>query len=525
MLGVGYSPEAVITSSTGFDQFLKSGGKATDIVEGKYLIKYPISNSTVIIETDDMGAELLFLYRTSNYWCVSTSLYQLAVHIHSKKLPLTLKKIDLALNFIQTSLFEQPINTNPNFEEIILIESNKRLIASRDSIKIKSKNEIGLFHVKFQELPFAEKVTYFVGFFKKMISTISEKHDINLELSGGIDSRVLFSIFREDIVNKKIKISTDKNRENDYLIVEMLSKLYGFSLTSYEDNNVGKKDFLVKYKLFKYGNIGVSRTRKRPNAGSGIHASTTFRINGGRGGIGKLFYNDNYMAYVNLIKKSHLQDTLKSQVINEFIRVLHMESYQDHPARTMVNLYSKYRMRYFAGRSWYYSLLGIILSPFNSKMFELIISSNDLEEFFNKDIEYIYRKNLIQLYILYLLAPELAFVLTDSNNKDFDIEDISLIKELRVKQEGDIESDHFNFLLYDSEDTLLKMQDEPVYKLNSYDDLIYENIANGFSLLEKFEILNDSYLLELRGKLENKTLTRAEESSLLHVISLLVLGH
>lgn len=524
MQGIGYCKDAIINSSTGFSQFLESGGKASDIIEGKYLIKYPFSEDSAIVETDDMGAELLFLYRHGDYWCLSTSLYQLALYIKNKKMPLTLKETDLALNFVQTSLFEQPINNNPVFEEVLLISSDDCVYIDRNYIEIKKKNKSENFYDIYHALPFFKKASYFICFYRDLVLEISKKYHVNLELSGGIDSRVLFAIFRDEVISNKIRVSTDKNRKNDYLIVQMLSKLYNFSLIPYKDNNIGKKDISTKYQLFKYGNIGISRTHKRPNSGSGIFPSLTFRVNGGGGGIGKLFYNENYMAYVNLIQKSKLNDVLKGKVINKFIKVLHKENYQDHPTGAMVELYSKYRMRYFAGRSWYYSLLGIIISPFNSRMFQSMILSKDLESFFKRDLEYIYKKNLIQLYLLYMLAPELVFITTDSVDKNFDIEDINLVKNLFENSDVVNEKESFEFVIYNARNQMESQSEINYSEPKNYDDLIYEDINKGFSLLERSGILTVDYLLELRRKIENKTLTRIEEGCLLHVTSLLLLA-
>lgn len=151
--------------------------------------------------------------------------------------------------------------------------------------------------------------------------------------------------------------------------------------------------------------------------GGGIKPSSNFRINGGGGGIGKVFYNPNYKAYINLINKSHLKGDVKKQVINNFLLQLAEQEYEQGSAQAMVRLYTKYRLRYFAGRAWYYSLLGTLISPFNSNLFTLIMKSNDLEEFFNQDLENIYQKNLIQLYLLYVLEPKLCFFITDSKEK------------------------------------------------------------------------------------------------------------
>lgn len=268
MLGVGYTDKAIISSTEGLIKFIGSGGNPFNLIEGKYLIKYQVKDSRTIIMTDNIGGELLFLYKQANCWCISTSLYQMAEYIKSIGMPLTVKKNDIALNFVQTSLFEQPLNTNPNFEEIRLVSQKQFVLVENQNISIKNK-ELGWVNTTFKDFTFQQKLSYFIHYYRGIIRELLKHRPIDIELSGGIDSRVLFALFKSNVINQEILVSTDKNRVNDFSIVNMLSENYSFPLVSHDNPNKGRDDYLKKYLLFKYGNIGISRTHKRPNSGGG----------------------------------------------------------------------------------------------------------------------------------------------------------------------------------------------------------------------------------------------------------------
>src|SRR5690606_37988202 len=118
---------------------------------------------------------------------------------------------------------------------------------------------------------------------------------------------------------------------------------------------------------------------------------------------------------------------------NDLSSTLNAFGYQDCAQQAMIDIYSKYRDRFFVGRAWYYALTGLVYAPMSSKLFKSINESPDIEEIFGRSRADILERNLIGLYILYVLDPGLPLIRFDERKKDFDLDDIKVVAELAKK--------------------------------------------------------------------------------------------
>lgn len=521
--GVAYIDSDVICYTHGLGSFKAGGGSLDKIVKGKFFLKYLDGNDT-IIRTDEDGNELVFYYSTADFWCVSTSFFGMANYLSKRGCQLTASKKELAKLFVSTSLFEQPYSESLAISEIQLLEANCKIVISG-----------GVFNVCACESPstrgssgFFDRVTNFINESRSAIAGLSGSFEVDLELSGGIDSRVVLGLALP--YSDGVKITSDnsrKERADDFLIATLLSENYKIKMSPPRPKSYGSTDLVSKWSLFKLGCIGVSRTNLKPNSGSGTKYSCVVRLNGGGGESNRVYYNTNSQAYYNVIDRAPLDEAYKSILKKDLCDTLEKHGYAESPQQAMVSIYKGFRQRYFAGRAWYYSLLGLVYSPMASKCFGELCESPDLEKVFGCDLDEILDRNLIILFILYILDPALAIIRFDEDKKNFRLEDIRRIQGIAATFDRsgiNITPQSLAFGSVSQREVLPKWADESLRyegKGLSYESMIDEDIKNVVGSISSMGILSQKFLQDLSegmtaGKLDPRT-----KNSLLHLSEIL----
>lgn len=187
--GVAFHESGVVCYSNGLEQFKKEGGLCSELVQGKFFIKYN-ENGNTIIRADEDGKELIFYYAKNEFWCVSTSFLGMIHLLKEHNIPLTTSRIECAKFFVNTSLFEQPYNSKLPIKEIKLLDAKNEIILSHNQFSIvERKNTKIAGKSKFFDL-----VNDFISESRAIISGLVNNFDVNLELSGGNDSRIILGL-------------------------------------------------------------------------------------------------------------------------------------------------------------------------------------------------------------------------------------------------------------------------------------------------------------------------------------------
>ena len=517
--GIAYHESGVVCYSEGLSLFLRDGGECDSLRHGRFFIKYK-ANNKVVIRTDDEGNELIFYYKNNSYWCVSTSFLGIVEHLSSKGFELSASKLEFAKMFVQTSLFEQPYNKNLPIKEVSLLESKEKIIIDEKGFNV-VKIDDGDEQVA---LSFYEGVANFIEEARTLIGALSSFPDVDLELSGGIDSRIVLglSLPYKDSLN----VSSNKARRDDYIVARALSKSFNLRFNGATTEVYGRNSRQKKWLLYKLSNVGVSRTNPLPNGASGTRFSKKVRLSGGGGESLRMFYNPNSQAYFNLIDKSVLSQRTKELVKSDLEATLNEFSYNQAPKQAMVDIYSKYRQRFFAGRAWYYALTGIVFAPMASKSYKSILLASDIEEVFGVKKEEIIQRNLIGLFLLYMLNPVLALSQFDEKKKNFSLSDLELIQVL-VEPHHDIDLKKGRLLkTYGDIRSTEVMPDCFKSKIesdscDSYDLLISRDLRGAVERLRALEIIDGNNLSLLEDNFKSGSLNKSETLALLHVNELL----
>lgn len=516
--GVAYHPEGLVFYSSGLQEYKDSGGDLNHLNEGRFVIKYRRGDLD-FIKSDKDGNELVFYYSDEKYWCISSSYLALVLSLKRKNIPITVSKLELSKVFIQTSLFEQPYNKNFSVKGVKLLDKNEVIVVSELKISIFKSEEESVC----EEKGVIERVAEFVNYSRFLISNLVNNCSVDLELSGGVDSRIVLGLalpYKDEIC-----VSSDKNRKNDYVIAGFLSSFFKIKIKNDKTGNYGVNDNQEKWFLYKLANIGVSRTNPNPNSGSGVRFSTSVRLNGAGGGSGKVFYNINEKAYLSLIERSPLEKRMKDLLKEDFLGALHGAGFDRSPQRAMVKLYTDYRQRLFAGRAWYSSLLGVIYSPMSGSRFKKILNAPDICQVFNAGLDEILEKNLLSLFILCVLDESLSLIRFDEKSKDFEIKDIIEFKGIaqfckkKISEKVNCVNKVFGGVrdgaVYPN--WLAGYIDEYPVTSQGYDDFLYDDISELMPILKDSEIVDKEFLRELEVKIKDRVLNKSEKLMCLHL--------
>lgn len=518
--GIAYNEADLVLYTEGLEEYKKSGGLCSELQSGRFIIKYK-NNEDTIIRSDEVGNELLFYYTSDDFWCISTSFLGLAMYLKNNGYKLTASRLEMAKFFVNTSLYEQPYNENLPIKEISLLNAEDEIVINSEGLfKIVTRKN----RVENISKDFIENLNYFIESSRCLVENFVNNFEVNLELSGGIDSRIVMGLVLP--YKDKIPISSDRNKTNDYTIATKLSSIFDMKFSANSYKNDGCDNIKEKWLLYKLSNIGISRTVPRPNGASGTQLSNTVRFNGGGGETIKAFYNTNSDAYYNLIKRTGFTREIECKLINDLENTLNLFNYKTNPQDAMIEIYSNYRQRYFSGRAWYYYLFGIVFAPMSTTSFQRVLMSENIEEFFGRSLEEIINKKLLFLFILCVLDKNLTIIRFDETKKDFSLEDINNIELLlkkykkndclhrkarcfgRVKK-GSILPKWINVYsdLYDD--------------CSNYEDIIYKDILDVVDKIKNIKIINESYIESLEKDIMIKNLSKNDKLACLHLNTIL----
>lgn len=229
-------------------------------MDGSYI--FIISNDNeVIINQDYWGSWGLYYYVNGDYWAISNS-FKLLAEFLSDKQPLTLNKIylDSFLNvdLSSYSVYDTPINEITLLDRWASIHFNKD--TNKLNIEIKNNPESTIPIDSLEGISILDK--WYQKWHNIITSMISKTADISADLSGGFDTRMMFSLFLSPQINlKKVHINSinaDYHCFNeDYCIASEIATKYNFSLNNMAINDEGPY-FSVKsidrlYNLIKLG--------------------------------------------------------------------------------------------------------------------------------------------------------------------------------------------------------------------------------------------------------------------------------
>jgi len=246
----------------GMEAFFNATGKQVPIGEDGCYIIIKRSGDAHDVGVDYTGFKKIFYFHEGRTWCISNSIFDMANHLKQNGVNLSVNQPQLAALKINQAITQQISCFQTLFNEIKLLPSFYALRIKKDK----------LFFRRLPPEPFREYrngFEYFLNIWVRRFETLLEDQRINmhLELSGGQDTRAVFSLFKKacDRVgcfkkNKRFRIrsNTDEYHKRDFEAAQKIVDYYGLKLN---EKIRGKKNYYLgtdfSYYLWKSLNLGV----------------------------------------------------------------------------------------------------------------------------------------------------------------------------------------------------------------------------------------------------------------------------
>lgn len=425
-----------------------------------------------VLGVDSNGFNKLYIYSSNGIWAVSNSIYNLAKFLHSKNIRLKSNYSVLASLFNINTVSNQISTLSTVFNEIKLVPHEAYLEVLDNVISVKPKQHM-------EDKGYIGNLQRYVEIWISRIETliVNDKIHITSELTGGIDSRVVYSLFYAALTRlgieepKKVHFRSSKDER------------YRADLscaTRIVDRYKGELNIKFESKRFKMAHDKAYQKWKDLNLGgySPIYMPTwelyddTIHFGGGGGEVHRSQYGRRELLTFAKGQKNHilrmfsvgqnfdLEELLDNYVFNMLVDVHEVGSYaSNNNIHPLVLHYREFRNRYHAGRSPQY---GRTVAPLGSDYLTACSSFCEIEKL---------NSNQILYDIMESLCPGLSTMPYDMESKfpSYDsIKSINIIpfskesnpgkiyknlnKETYDKDLKDYKTPYFSFLKYEISD-------------------------------------------------------------------------
>lgn len=397
--------------------------KTENIIGGCYIYVEKKDNE-VCINQDELSSLYIYYYNKNGYWAVSNSFYELCKLLIEKGKKLTIRNIYID-QYIQQSL-QVHSRTKSMVDEISIMECFSEMYLTKNNITIKQSK----FEFNTVELLSKEGIDIIDEWIDKWASIMkamyNSKINMQIDLSGGFDSRAIFTLshyaginLMSDNINVFSKVGKSvgmvKHLDNDYQIAEQISKRLGFKLNAQFKKNIsktmgnkGETQYEIMRNLFMF-------THKEGYLCTGVRETPSVKFGGINGELVRRKFN-----WITDVKKHNNDPFRMSQdVIDEQNKDI--EELKNR-YKTKEEIFMKITLETYAkshfGSSMYNNFIANIfsISPFNDKNLLKLKVKDGINP------------NIIFAIIIYRTTPEI-FDIGFTSNRYFDNE----VKKLTVE--------------------------------------------------------------------------------------------
>ncbi|AIA76744.1 hypothetical protein FF32_18400 [Halomonas campaniensis] len=409
--GMAFSESSIVLSLSGLENYLKSANSLFELVDGRFSLCWNDGEKR-IFTVDRTGQDCWFYYKENDFWAVSNSLYALGERLKERG-RFRLRKSGFIFYEIRHSLGEQPYSEETSIDGVKILPKDCYITVSSDFFKVEKHQKLR--KVESQE-DYCQRLVHYVAVWKarlrSLISHVSAGA-VRCDISGGIDSRIVMGLSSSELHNKKIKYSTNKAWNDDYLIVSMLSKALGFKIDNTEISRPRVVSAEKALELYKKGNSGVY---KNIYFSKFLTAYPSLHLHGAGGENIRGLSSGSAWKVVHRLKSQFKNDALYEDFRHDYLGWFEKNDIDFKSDDSTIAHYRHFRGRFHFGRNWYRSLTNPLVTP---------LESSDLEMMADYLIKVGRDPKALQFDMLYLCDKFLPFFPFDTENKKFSHEVIS----------------------------------------------------------------------------------------------------
>ena len=469
----------------------------------------------VSIEVDNSGMGMIFECKTKDFYAYSNSFVRLVESVKNR-VNLTInedfQEIYSNVHDITTPSYKQTI-----FNEITLLPSN--IIVNFDL------RTHGVFYSekKYQNyiaLGTEESYDFIDSWAKYWIQAIrilvKSNMNINLQLSGGFDSRLILGLFIASGIDfKLINIESSNRMEEDFEIANQIAKYYNFKLNSgliksFERYEIGDEYKNLMNTFYRFG------LHKQFLPGPHyFHYRAPLFVFSGYGNM-RGWYNASHKNYINHVISKKIKSVNKNieknihRILTKSFNEIYYDTNKEIP---LGGNFINYAYNFTRGRYNYGS--GVMaMAGMNQYICAPILDLEKIKPISSLNDDY----NLLFAYI-YCLLDEDLLKFRFNNNRSIDEKTINLARLLAKKHKINLEdADHS--LNVNFQDNVYGDYKSTIKNIDIFDHLrsfIYQSLKNKENLREEY---GEEYVSQILAELSNKKLKWREINPLGLALSL-----
>nr|WP_298249106.1 hypothetical protein [uncultured Halomonas sp.] len=390
--GMLITDRSIIIDQGGWDSFEASSALSKndllEIRDGRFFVVKSFGGE-LVARVDSFGADAIFLYRNRGEWAFSNSFYELIKYCKSLGWPLVIDHGVLASMFVSGSIGRQLLSSQTPVAQINLVPPEKYISCNLNE-SIVSEKDLPVSVTK--NIDYEESLTeWFIKWRSVLFSLAINSNDkISVDLSGGVDSRMLFGLVASSSAKERFEFFSQPHKPKDLAVAKSLCEKFDCTL-NFSPPNWKALPIEFQYDAYCRGNMGFYNLPVTPP----LHysCSNIFKVNGVGGENLRSFYNGSGADWLKKIKKGlprHLE------VYEEDVSDLLYRSYgefgidPDDPNGMMVH-YRKLRSRIIGGRNSFEKLKFNMVTPLTDPV---LVDINDFSS----------RENGLEMYRDIMLA-------------------------------------------------------------------------------------------------------------------------
>ena len=373
--GYCFSGVDYVYGDGGAEKLYRDTGRKIEAGEDGCYVKVERQDRRYFFATDFSGNKKLFYFSDRGFWAVSNSIVALVEHMRQVGR-------DVVPNFSQISAIGRGAGSAMNqlasystmVQGIFLVPLKCGLLIGPDGVSVVPLRNEDLLGEN-RSSSYAGRLSYFLALWVARFQTIlsDESICINSDLTGGLDSRVVFSILHAarlrsnaPVANVRISCGVVLGDTSDLEVATAIGKQFGVVINGPRMKNPCRLSGEASYHSWRQLCLGVYHPIYFPGAGP---SSKRISFGGGGGENYRPFYKDDSVEAfvkkrVSRIHPEWLQPQFEAEMKWGLDR---MEEVDESVSDPMIRHYRHFRNRLHAGRAPQYA---VSFSPLGSRLLE-----------------------------------------------------------------------------------------------------------------------------------------------------------
>ena len=360
LIGVAFTSDSMVKGDNGLKSYRSVHGQLFDKVNGGRFLLIEQVAEQVVVRTDPMGQDTIFLYQDDDVWIVSNSLLKVSEKLSS--LGINPQPDYSAMAIYRTG--QLGLNGGQIISPATPI-AGVRLLQADEYIRIDYSLIQPRLEVHQINTPQPNVLSYNEALMAYLTTSLSRTcvllkgDNANISLSGGIDSRACLAFLTCGAIDKKkVNIVTNKSDLEELPIAQKLAEVTGVGISpSGKTKKINIKDHRLAVRLALLGSAGVYASLV-PVANITLKPLT--KVHGGSV-IGAGYMRSTFREKTNKLKKKYGEDG--ERVSFELERALTFLGVSVGDPMALFHHYRSYRARLHYGRSSATSLVSEYYMP------------------------------------------------------------------------------------------------------------------------------------------------------------------